>query len=241
MRDILQRMIARSHAALSPIEPVLPSIFAPGQSAEIDSQIEPEHAAPSPSSTPHPELEVMRPAAYRSPARQGLHAEGSGKFVLLAEEIQKASASQEARDTSPGRIQVNTAAQKTADTSQSFDRPAGSTPSLRTHEPVGAERSEVSPHLGEITQHRKQPAGVDASPVDSAHKPTALQATNQSSNIFQEVAQPVQSAVPKTEVFISIGHIEVRSAPAVQPRAAAKPHSMVTVQEYLQRRRGDAS
>lgn len=239
MTDILQRMISRTQVPLSPVQPILPSVFASAPSVpEIQSEIvvsnpggESGPTMPAEREAQHDRLhgkrvgqESITHRAVRGEHKPGdSHREASSVPDHTAKELfPQSSAKPEAAHAKSelgGTVQpyVTLVPTKIAET-PSLQIPVRS---------IRAEESASQPHSFQ-TLAAMRPA---ASPVTASRNGQA---------IFSKVSQPPVLRPAKTEVFISIGHLEVRSAPRVEPAPAPRLRYKVTLQDYLTRRKEDA-
>lgn len=231
MSDILQRMIERSREPLSAIEPILPSVFAPGQSSETATGIEVMTATSAPTPDARPELSIPRTIAAEAGVRP-IPAE-DGATLLAQQTVGRASKAHQESDARPGQAPVNSSTNEIVDAMQSFDRAKSGTLPVSTPEPRQFTRSDASLHLPRPTVEKKP----SAKPVKPAPEPLHSQPIPQGSPMSREIAASVQPAAVKTEVFISIDQVEVRATPPVQTPRAPAQKPMMSLQEYLQRRR----
>jgi hypothetical protein len=239
MNDILQRMISRTQVPLSPVQPILPSVFAHVPSIpQIESEIVvsnpsrgPGHAMPSQPETQH-DRQVGAPSGQETGTRRTLRGERELGESLRESRFDDAHAAK-------NLLPPNWPEPETAPAN--FD--SGAT---------------VYPHVTLAPANPKPPPSLQLPMPGARHQDFAIQPQNLSTldaarppaspvigsrneqAIFFDVSQPAALRPAKTEVFISIGHIEVRSAPRVEPAPAPRQRYRVTLQDYLTRREEDA-
>jgi len=251
MNDLLKRMISRTNAPLSPVQPILPSVFANVSPTEIASEVVVSSSIPERRSSTASGREIRPPEALHDeralstlaqPPDDDAH-DTAPKFVLHAPVrpdtsgtiIDAAAAAPQhvsvARTETGGPLvnQADSEWVKPRDTPQlppGHGGDGGAGVQLKSFEPV----AEMPPPTRNI---RPQLQTTPAAVIGVAQERFA-------SAIFGEVAQPAASRPAKTEVFISIDHIEVRSAPRAEPPSTPKQRHKVTLQSYLGRRKEDA-
>jgi hypothetical protein len=227
MSDLLQRMLARVHGQISPIEPVLPSMYAPSDlaaSAAVESVAEGERPVPLqplpedlPSDASQPkEIDARRRSA--EPVHLRTPASNQPRKLRERFPVAKAAGSEHA-------------AQRAEAVFQESVRTATVVPA-----PAVAERIVVAADTTTKTSAGDMRPSLSLNLRSAAAAPARLQERMRAVSLRSSHDPRPEGEVARTEVFVSIGHVEVRSAPVVQP-APKKAKQTVPLQEYLKRGR----
>jgi len=243
MSEVVERMIARIHAPLSALQPILPSVFTPPslvQEQATDSelpvpvsplevrsrqQIEPNSLLKGPGEKEQHDDAALRLYAGRVPA------------TLPAEALVKSEFA------SPHQVRADP-----RKTNPQAAQPEGNEPPV-LQPAIGAPEPANQPAFLEVVQpvtrvtasQQPETRFAEILPLGDGQDGRERRAAGAASTMGRERANPSERVPTTTEVFISIGHIEVRAAPPIQPARTPKPRPTVTLQSYLNRRRGEAS
>lgn len=220
MSDLLQRLVksargAPEAASLLRIEPLLTPRYAPARVAIGAERLQETHAETMATTSDATRLTPSRLTAHTSPARALL------KETILTPE-QSARKSLHRADATAANLKPAVEPARTVDMGNDSLRAPSE------HAGDGRAESSIKP-APQITVRPSQPSAATRPSVDAPHAtPTAVYNTP----IIEENTQTIT---------ISIGHVEVRNAPAPPPAAPRRPafRPAVSLDTFLKRGGGD--
>jgi len=247
---VVDRMIARARAPLSPVRPLLPSRYewdherVTAETAAPVEDVSEQWTAPPPDST--------TAGASETAAVDGPHSESTAAEIATETGRAAPSAERGAAD-SPPAVRPAPAARPMPRTDRALPPAAAHDGPGRAAMP-GAARpglaAPADPAAPFSTAARREAAGPAETSFRAPRPPVEERSEGPRDGSGRETSPPPRAraaAEPDerqarrgtTEVSISIGQIEVRAVPPVEPRRKPAPRPRVSLAEYL-RRRGEA-
>ena len=228
MNDFLDRMILRTNGPLSQVQPILPSIFAPLPGLHLTSEVlrEDKLALEADEST-HPDLPPDGPES--SPFQTA-----SATRANHVADIRPQYATTE-RGADP-RVQHSEGALATARRAplDEAQTPPAITSEHKPNQHLGESQTRHTDQAGFLSP-AKLPSSAFLSAPSGANTDARPHSRTNSSATAQETRSSTLRTKSRTEVFISIDHIEVHSDHRQEGQRATRPGPRVTLQNFLTR------